>query len=121
VHSLEPAHVQNNRDRPCDLVREQGREASELDNLHNCHNSTAAVIESPPIVARIHGMTETRTRIERSGKKWTGAELRAACDESKAFWASPEGIAARKRQGTPKPIKQGIHPTVLAARKRLLK
>ena len=62
-----------------------------------------------------------RGSVERKNRRWTGAELRTACDESKAFWASPEGIEARKRQGNPKPQKRGIHPTVLAARKRLLK
>jgi hypothetical protein len=59
--------------------------------------------------------------IERSNRRWTGQELRAAVDADKAFWASPEGIQARARQGTPKPIKRGIDPSVLAARKRLLK
>jgi hypothetical protein len=62
-----------------------------------------------------------RGSIERSNRRWTGQELRAAVDADKAFWTSPEGIEARKRQGTLKPIKRGIHPTVLAAKKRLLK
>ena len=59
--------------------------------------------------------------VERSNSRWTGQQLRAAVDADRAFWKSPEGIEARKRQGTPKPQKRGIHPTVLAARKRLLK
>jgi len=63
-----------------------------------------------------------RGSIERSNRRWTPDELRAAVDADKAFWASPEGIEARKRQGTPKPIKRGgIHLSILAARKRLLK
>ncbi len=63
-----------------------------------------------------------RGSVERSNRRWTADQLRAAVDADKAFWASPEGIEARKRQGTPKPIKRGgIHPSVLAARKRLLK
>jgi len=62
-----------------------------------------------------------RGSIERSNRRWSGQELRAACDESKAFWASPEGIEARKRQGTLKPIKRGMHQSVLAARARQFK
>jgi hypothetical protein len=49
MHTLEPPHVPNNGHRPCNLVREQGREASELDNFHNFHNSTDRMIESPSI------------------------------------------------------------------------
>ena len=66
--------------------------------------------------------TEKSVRgIERSNQKWSPAQIDAAVAEDRAFWKSPEGIEARKRQGTPKPQKRGIHPTVLAARKRLLK
>jgi hypothetical protein len=74
-----------------------------------------------------YGMTKSPTNraergsIERSNRRWTGQELRAAVDADKAFWASPEGIEARKRQGTPKPIKRGIHQSVLQARARQLK
>ena len=74
-----------------------------------------------------YGMTKSPTNraergsVERSNRRWSGQELRAAVDADKAFWASPEGIEARKRQGTPKPIKRGIHPTVLQARVRQLK
>jgi len=66
-------------------------------------------------------MTETRTRIERSGKKWTGAELRTACDESKAYWASTEGKLARSKQLAPKPPKKVSFKSLLAARSRQFK
>ena len=59
--------------------------------------------------------------VERSNSRWTGQQLRAAVDADKAFWASPEGIEARKRQTTPKPQKRGIHPSVIQARLRQLK
>ena len=108
------------------MVRLRGRQAQELDNLHNCDNSAVRMIER--ITKKRHStpMSKLTNRaergcVERSNRRWTGQELRAAVDADKAFWASPAGIEARKRQGTPKPIKRGIHPTVLAARLRQLK
>ena len=62
-----------------------------------------------------------RGSVERSNRRWTGEEIDAAVAADKAFWASPEGIEARKRQTTPKPQKRGIHPSVIQARLRQLK
>jgi hypothetical protein len=64
-----------------------------------------------------------RGTIERSNQRRTTAELEAAVAEDRAFWRSAEGIEARKLQAAkpPKPIKRGIHPTVLAARARQFK
>jgi len=67
-------------------------------------------------------MTETSTnRIERSGRKWSGEELRQACDESNKWWQSAEGRACRAAQGALKQHKAVFHKSLLAARARQLK